>query len=151
MKVLMEKTMSLPKHVNNGNCPRCELIFNRYPSFNLYLKAWFRRIQNLHPEAHISCAGRGELDQEAAVERKVSRARWGQSAHNYNAAIDIFEMGGVLNDIYEYQWFEKIIGESVTDKLTWYGARDSKFYELPHVELTNWKNMVKTDVLKLVE
>ena len=143
--------MSKIRHENSGNCDQCEKIFNRYAGFNGLLKAWFKGVQKRNPAMHISCAGRGELDQEAAVINKTSRAHWKESAHNYNCAIDLFELQGDTTNIYEREFFEKVLKIELEDYLTWYGAKGSEYYELPHVELKMWKTLLKLGKLKLVE
>lgn len=140
-----------PKHINTGNCPKCELIFNRYPGFYAPLYDWFREFQTKAPEAHISCAGRGHLDQEEAFIQKVSRAEWGASAHNWNAAIDIFEMATGETNIYNREWFTKVLKPELPAWANWYGAPGSPYPELPHVEVAQWKALIKAGALKLVE
>lgn len=138
------------KHENNGACNLCEAIFQRYPDFNSSLYNWFREFQKNCPESHISCAGRGRIDQEAAYARGATRAHWTQSSHNYNAAIDIFVMIPGAKDIYPREWFNTVLQPAIAPFLTWYGAIGSPFFELPHIELSGWKNMVATGAVKLV-
>jgi hypothetical protein len=138
------------KHVNNGVCPKCVEIKNRYPNFNSRLWDWFKEFQSRHPEAHVSCAGRGELDQEAAYKRGASRAHFGQSAHSWGAALDIFEMSNDSKDIYERPWFDKVLSKNIPAWITWYGAKGSKFFELPHVQIATWREMAKAGQLHLV-
>lgn len=139
------------KHTNNGNCKRCLEILYRYPNPDKDLVLWWVGFQMEHPEAHISCAGRGRMDQEALKVRGASRASYGESAHNYNAAIDIFEQGGDGKNIYEKQWFFDVLAPSLPDFLKWYGWPGSKFLELPHVEREDWRALAKLGELKLVE
>lgn len=139
------------RHENNGRCIKCIEIFEKYPGFYEPLKVWFEALQTSHPEAHISCAGRGMEDQEMLYLRRATRARYGESAHNYGAAIDIWENTGNASDIYEKTWFRDVLKPRLVDWLEWYGAEDAKFKELPHVEVKNWKAMAKRKALKLVE
>lgn len=138
-------------HINNGKCARCAQIFDRYEGFHSGLRRWFEDFQSEHPEAHISCAGRGQQEQEADVLRKASRAHFGQSAHNFNAAIDVFELQGDIANIYEASWFTKILAPEIPSWLNWYGKPRSAFFELPHVEVRIWKDLVQNGDLKLVE
>lgn len=147
------------KHENNGACQRCDEIFRRYPGFNTFLLEWFRAFQRIHPEAHISCAGRGRDDQEAAFIRGSSRAKYGQSAHNYGCAIDIFEQQGEKANIYESDWFRTCLEPAIKKApwLRWYGEKPKdknampEFYELPHIELADWRELAKAAKVKLVE
>ena len=140
-----------PRHENNGNCAKCDQIFGKYPSFCKPLKLWFKNLQAKHPEAHISCAGRGKAEQEDAANHGLSKAHYGQSAHNYNAAIDIFELQGDKENIYERRWFNNVVAPNIPDFLDWYGKPGSVFFELPHVEIKDWKSLAQKKVLKLVE
>lgn len=118
---------------------------------NLDLRLWFVMFQGKHPEAHISEAGRGLVDQEAAKHRGASKASFGESAHNCNCAIDMFEMAGDRKIIYEKEWFQKVLAPELPDYLVWYGAPGSKFFELPHIEHRDWKKLLAEGKAKLVE
>lgn len=137
-------------HVNDGACAKCQEIFDRYPGFNEELWSWFKAIQVESPEAHIACAGRGKIDQELAFHKGASKAHYGQSSHNYNCAIDIFELRG-MEAVWDKAWFQKVVGENLYPFLKWYGAPGASFYELPHVEVSDWKLLVNSGAAKLVE
>lgn len=135
--------MSTPKHLNNGNCPHCEYLFNVYPNFNKDLYQWFKSFQKKNPEAHISCAGRGKEKQLEALRNKTSKANYGQSAHNYNCAIDVF-VNLPNKNIYDKDWFNKKLKTYLNhEKFTWYGMPGAPFPELPHVEVKNWRDLIK--------
>jgi hypothetical protein len=140
----------MSKHVNSGQCIHCLEIFQRYPGFHVGLYKWFQDLQQKHPEAHVSCAGRGRQDQEECFNRGASRAHFGQSAHNYNSAIDLFKNQG--NDIYDRSWFDLVVKPAMIhmDWLCWYGAPGAPFPELPHVEVKNWHAMRDKGELALV-
>jgi hypothetical protein len=139
-------------HNNNGSCLGCDAVFKRYPGFNVRLWDWFRGFQSRHPEAHISCAGRGKQDQEALFIRGATRAHYGESSHNYNCAIDIFEQGGILANIYEDTWFKQVLSPEIDRSfITWYGEKGAPFFELPHCEVTRWRSMLTSGEIKLVE
>lgn len=106
--------------------------------------------QRNHPEAHISCAGRGRLDQESFYAKGASKARYGESAHNFNAAIDIFRL---LENEYDLSkdWFQAALVPSLTPDLNWYGRPGAPFYERPHIEIGAWNQMAKNGILNLVE
>lgn len=138
------------RHANNGNCIKCAEIFDSYVGVNKDIREWFQHLQNLHPSAHISCAGRGRVAQEKAVADGASRAHYGQSAHNYNCAIDIFVMQQGL-DLYDKKWFHEVVAPNLEPFLKWYGAPDAVFKELPHVEISDWHDLKTRGVVKLVE
>lgn len=141
------------KHRNNGRCQRCLQIINSYPGFHHGLRDWFTALQGLYlPEVHVSEAGRGRARQEQLKKAGASRASYGESAHNYNAALDLFEQGGdSSSNIYEKKWFNEKMKPHLGELVNWYGHPGSSFYELPHVEVKNWKELVTRGDLKLVE
>lgn len=141
-------------HINNGHCPKCVLLFNKYQGFHEGLRLWFIDLQNRHPDAHISCAGRGEELQNTYFDRGRTRAKYGESAHNYNMALDLFRLvhGGMAS--FDSNWFKTIIYDEVTRfnkedvhhdfKLLWYGFPNAPYYELPHIEVLGWRTMTTT-------
>lgn len=139
----------MPKHKNDGNCEKCKSLFDRYDGFHQGLRSWFEDLQRHVPDAHISCAGRGKDDQTILFNRKATRAIYGRSSHNYNAAIDIFR--NEPGRLYEEQWFKKNVGNFLEDWIEWYGKPGSKFYELPHVEVKDWRQLAQSGNIKLVE
>lgn len=139
------------KHVNNGQCDYCLSIINRYPGFNENLKSWFVEFQGKHPEMHCSSAGRCELDQEMVFAKGASNAHWGQSSHNWNCALDLFVIIKGSNTLYPQDWFTNILGPNLPKWIEWYGARGSKYFELPHVEVRGWRELAKQGIIKLVK
>lgn len=140
----------MSKHLNNGACPKCKEIFDKYRNFNQKVRSWFVLFQAKHPEAHISCAGRGFTEQELKKQEGKSRASYGKSSHNYNCAIDIF-VQLPQTDIYDAAWFKKNVAEEIPFYLKWYGEPDSAFFELPHIELRDWRALKAQNLVKLVE
>ncbi len=140
-----------PKHENSGDCPKCNEIFNAYSGFHWGLRDWFKQLQAYFPEAHISDAGRGSKRQEEYFKIGRSKCHYKESAHNYNAAIDIF---GITDhrSVYSREWFEQVVEFNYDkDLFKWYGEEGSRFKELPHMEVKNWRELVKDGKLKLVE
>lgn len=137
-------------HKNNGNCPHCKTLFEKYPNFNAQLRSWFVMFQAKYPEAHISCAGRGYADQEAAKKSKASRAFYGESAHNYNCAIDIFLIPA-RDEKEERKWFHEKLAPEVPYRLNWYGAPGSPFPELGHIQVREWRGLLAQGLCALVE
>lgn len=144
--------MSKPvKHANNGMCSKCLLIKLRYNHFDEELWKWFQQMQATFPELHISCAGRDEHEQEQLFIRGATKAHFGKSAHNYGAALDLFVIQVGSDDIYPKTYFDRVVGGYLPPWLEWYGKPGSSFYELPHVEIKNWKELVKGGALKLID
>lgn len=103
-----------------------------------------------YPELHCSEAGRGMERQTQLFREKKSRAVYGASAHNWNAALDTFIMLPG-KDLYDREWYETKFAPEVPDWANWYGAPGSKFYERPHIEVRDWKMLAASGVLRLVE
>lgn len=138
------------KHQNNGNCAKCKELFEKYPGFNRKLRSWFIMFQSKHQEMHISCAGRGFADQTLAKKSGVSRAEYPDSAHNWNCAIDVF-IQLPNKDLYDKTWFATVLAPEIPYFLNWYGAPGASFYELPHIELRDWRGQKMAEKLSLVE
>ena len=140
------------KHTNNGVCRKCAEIFEVYPGFNEKLKAWFISFQAAHPESHISCAGRGRVEQERDFQKGASKAHYGQSAHNYGCAIDLFVLLPGEEGLYPKQWFFEVLAPELAKQpwLDW-GYSWTRFPEMPHVELANWHELVELGFVGLVE
>lgn len=136
-------------HKNNGACPHCAYLFNRYPGFSVLLRTWFEKMQKRFPEFHCAEASRGRIDQEIYYHRRSSRASWGESAHNYGCGLDTFWMiDGKYNlsrDLYE-----RNIVPNIPDWLQW-GAFWKTFPELPHFELKSWRTLAEKGLVVLVE
>ena len=137
-------------HRNSGACQLCQDIMDRYPGLNHQLRSWFEGLQAVHPEAHVSCAGRGKSEQEYLYSKRKTRARYGESAHNFNAGIDLFVNQRGLY-LYDETWFKTVLAPEIHPWLNWYGAPGSSFMELPHVEIRNWRELRDEGKLSLVE
>jgi hypothetical protein len=96
---------------------------------------------------HCSCAGRGQQEQEELFLKKATRAHWKESAHNYNVAMDLFELRNGQYTL-DHQWFLKVVNPTLGDWQDWYGRPNAPFWELPHVEVKDW-HLVK-EILTLV-
>ncbi len=140
----------MAKHQNIADCETCLDYLNKYPGLYPNLKAWFLIMRGKYPVLHCSEAGRGMKRQIAMFQENKSRARYGESAHSWNAAIDTFIMSPGL-DLYDRVWYEKHFAPEVPDFLEWYGAPGAKFRELPHIEVRDWKRLAAIGELKLVE
>lgn len=137
-------------HQNTGCCLSCGKIFNAYPGFDVHLRNWFYDLQSDHPEAHVSCAGRGKISQEALFQRKASNAHYGESSHNFNVALDLFRLLDGKYDLSK-EWFQTVIKPRLLKEFKWYGEDEAIFYELPHVEISNWRELAKSKLIFLVE
>lgn len=148
----MPETHKLPvQHLNNGACPKCITIRDTYPGFNAPLWVWFSDFQKLHPEFHMSCAGRGKIDQNALFARHATKASWGHSAHNFNCAFDSFVLVPGKEDIYPVEWYNSVLAPALPAWISWLGRPGSPFPELPHLEILAWVELRRSNLVQLVE
>ena len=149
--ILTTNSMNV-RHLNNGSCPKCEEIINKYKDFNSDIYNWFKSLQKLNMEVHTSCAGRGKADQEDAFKRGASKAKYGESAHNFGLAIDLFKIDANGKAEWSIKFYREVINPAVKMScLLEHGLDWKKFVDAPHVELKNWKELVKQGKAKLVE
>jgi len=86
--------------------------------------------------------GDGKIDES---DEMVTKAKSGQSAHEFYAAIDIWIMSQDNKTIdWNNKQFPTIIKEEVKkiNGLTW-GGDFKSIKDMPHIELTNWRNLRK--------
>jgi len=95
---------------------------------------------------------RGREAQEKAYSQGHSRAHFGQSAHNWNPALalDVCPYPIDWNDIPRFVALSKVVkakakelGISIT-----YGGGWKKIKDYPHYELTDWKAISQTKVVR---
>lgn len=84
---------------------------------------------------------RDEETQNRLRKQGVSKAKWGQSPHNFGMAVDIVHFGKYWN-LTPLQWaviglIGKEVARRLNLKVTWGG--DWKFYDPAHWELSDWK------------
>ena len=136
-------------HLNDGKCQKCAEIFDKYPGFYKPLRDWFNSKQSQNPDFHINCAGRGHVEQESDYARGATRAHFGQSAHNYNCAIDCWFLIDGQYNLDESRF--KQIAIDLPGSIQWYGLPGAVFPERPHFELKNWSLQRLSLGLELVE
>jgi len=99
----------------------------------------------------ITCSYRSRAEQDAAYVKGNSKAKFGQSAHNFlpSRAVDIIpypipmKNGGWDNNSKEWDELAQLFLEIAKQKnilITW-GGNWKSLVDKPHFELTNWKNM----------
>lgn len=140
----------MAKHQNKNDCEACLDILTKYPKLYPILKSWFITMRAKYNMLHCSEAGRGIKRQTLMHAEKKSRATYGASAHNWNAAIDTFIMIKG-KDLYDKQWYMNYFYPEVPDWANWYGTPGSRFWEIPHIEVREWKRLAANGELALVE
>ena len=122
------------------------------------------RFSKLHPDLQniiteylyykdlsVICTYRGKEEQEEAYRKGNSRAKFGQSPHNFNPAraVDIIPYPVPMKnnqwDNNSKEWDEQAelflkIAKEKGIKITW-GGNFTRLVDKPHFELTNWKQM----------
>jgi hypothetical protein len=140
----------MPKHENNGACLKCLEIKNKYPNFHEPLWDWFVGVQKSVQDFHISCAGRGEDDQEALFYKLATKAHWTKSAHNWGCALDTFFLVPGSNVLWPRGKYDSLKNMGrIPAWLQWYGEPGCTFPELPHFEVRNWRSMRDLNQLTL--
>ena len=106
----------------------------------------------------LICGVRGKADQDAAFKAGTSRAKFGQSPHNFSPSlafdfVPLDNMGNFRNDYWNklemfaavanaFTKLEKTCDVNVVWGADWNdnGATvDDKFRDYPHIQLANWK------------
>lgn len=137
-------------HLNLPECPQCSSILHRYPNPHPHLVKWVAAFRGANNDAHISACGRGKEDQERDFAKGVSRAHWGQSPHNYNAAVDWFRITQAGGAAFDRPWFQAKFATLNDPQLLWGGSFTS-FPDFPHVEIQGWRIAAQDGSLSLVE
>ena len=96
------------------------------------------------PKPFITCTTRGEASQKAALASGASKAKFGQSAHNFSPsfAFDIAfknEKGALDWTPKLFEMFAKIVDSKYKIQIEWGGSW--KFYDAPHFEIRGWKSL----------
>lgn len=131
----------MSKHVNIGTCPKCLEIRDTFPGFHVGLWDWFTKFQKNHPDAHISCAGRGKAEQEADFTNGVSHAHFGQSAHNYNAALDLFRITLAGGASFDNVWYRDTMAPGAKAAGFVWGGDFHTLHDFPHIEVKDWAKL----------
>lgn len=148
MRLVNESTMALPgfraRHLAYewGDPPGDLLDFR-----DAFLKALHGR----NMPFFVHCLYRGPEAQREVQQRGNSRARFGQSPHNWSMAIDVVHYGRYW-ELTEKEWHVVgLIGKDVARrrkvKMTWGG--DWSFWDPAHWELSDWRERVSPLVLPI--
>lgn len=94
----------------------------------------------------VICSYRGRAEQEAAFRSGKSRARHGQSPHNFkpSLAIDIVPYPLNWNDTAAFEAMGAVFMKHAARlgvRITW-GRNFKGLVDMPHFELTNWRSLV---------
>jgi len=109
--------------------------------------AFLQQVKEAGIDMIVTCTYRSGPEQNALYAQGrtlpgpiVTRAKAGQSAHNFGMAIDVVPIVNGKADWNGHDLVWQEIGQ-IGQKcgLEWYGAPGSKFPELPHFQLPNWE------------
>ncbi len=100
-------------------------------------------------------AQRGRAEQERAFKQGNSKAHFGQSAHNFEPAVamDICPYPIDWNNIERFKEMAKVVkakAKALGIEVD-YGGDWKSIKDYPHFELSNWKQLVKTGAVQLIE
>jgi hypothetical protein len=129
----------MARHVNTGACPKCLEIISKYPGFDSSLADWFKSFQLVNRDSHISCAGRGKVEQEADFDKDVSDAHWTESPHNYNGALDFFRLTQAGGAIFDRPWYLAVLAPAAKKAGFVWGGDWIHRKDYPHVEIVDFK------------
>jgi hypothetical protein len=127
-------------HINAATCPGCEAkMATAHPT----LVAFFTSFRAANPDAHVSCSSRTQSDQEADYAKGVSKAHWGQSAHDFtpSRAIDWFRLTQAGGASFDSVWFRNVLAPAIAAAGLVWGGNFSTIRDLPHCELPAWQNL----------
>ena len=126
-----------------------------HPEFRLLVDPWLAACQAEHDDLIITCTLRTMEEQAVCYAQGrttpghiVTRAKPGQSAHNYGLAIDIVPIvaGKLIWDETNPLW--QTIGHLGLDHgLVWYGAPNAPFHEDPHFEMKGWREIAGVKII----
>lgn len=96
----------------------------------------------------VICGVRDKANQETAYRDKKSKARFGQSPHNFEPALafDAVPYPIDWNDTKRFKAMAEVMKAAAVKvgvKITW-GGDFKSFTDMPHFELTGWQSMPKT-------
>jgi hypothetical protein len=131
-----------PRHLNTGSCEKCALILKDACE---ELSLFASNLQKRHPDAHVSCSYRNEADQNRAFELGHSKARFGQSPHNFkpSLAIDFFRLTQAGGAAFDRPWYIAVLMPAVRAAGLVSGGDFRSFRDYPHVEVKDWKTRGK--------
>lgn len=109
-----------------------------------FATAFLRDLQRRSMPFFVHCYVRSNAQQDTLYSQGVTKARAGQSPHNWGMACDIVHFGRFW-ELTQKEW--AVVGEIGKEaarrrniKITWGG--DWKFYDPAHWELTDWKKRI---------
>lgn len=133
------------RHTNNGACPKCaEILKDACEQLSVFASS----LQKQHPDAHVSCSYRNEADQNHAYSRGHSKARFGESPHNFkpSLAVDFFRLTLAGGASFDRPWFIAVLGPAARGAGLEWGGDWRSFKDYPHVEVPDWKGKVKSGI-----
>lgn len=117
------------------------------PAFRVMAAAFLDNVKSAGIDLIVTCTYRTMAEQTALYAQGrtlpgpiVTRAKAGQSAHNYGMAIDVVPIvnGKCCWNEKDLVW-QEIGNIGQAHKLVWYGAPNAKFHEMPHFQHPDWK------------
>lgn len=127
------------RHSNDPVCTRCNKIMEEADSDLVY---WFFIMRSEFIDLHVSCAWRGEHDQNFYFKTGKSKVQWPNSKHNVmengspcSKAIDVFRLKNGMAE-FRFEYYKQVSDflKSQNAPILW-GGDFKKFKDGPHFEL----------------
>lgn len=144
MRAMTDRSFLLSER-HKGQHNRADRV-GGHPTIIEFERKLIKRFAKLGIPMFCHCLYRGQDEQNSLFVRGLSKARYGQSAHNFGLAADIVH-GTKAWDLTRQQWdLVGHIGHEVAASLgiqvEWGG--NWSFYDPAHWELANWRDIGKT-------
>lgn len=137
--------MQKVKHATGEQCPSCtEKLKSAHPT----ICSWFLDLKKTIKDVHISCAYRGEREQNEAHAMGKSNVSYPNSKHNKadatglpcSEALDLFQLASNGMAVWAYSYFKQIndLNEKACEPVLWGGnfkGEAKKLGDFSHFEL----------------
>ena len=119
------------KHLPGPNCNSCNL---KLIGAHAEIRKWFlENVKPLFPDTHVSCAWRDFKKQKEYFDNGQSKARPGQSKHNFldqygepcARALDLFKLSAEGKAEFPAEYYEEIARKCHDEKIKWGGEFQS--------------------------
>jgi peptidoglycan LD-endopeptidase CwlK len=126
------------------------------PVFGAMVVPWLDdwKVQAAGYDTVIACTLRTHAEQAALYAQGrsapgpiVTKAKPGQSAHEYGLAIDVYPMfhGKLITDEGNPIW-QELGNFGQARGLQWYGVPEAPFHEMPHFQHPQWRELIAAEL-----
>jgi peptidoglycan L-alanyl-D-glutamate endopeptidase CwlK len=133
--------MAIKRHTNTPDCALCSQKLTQVDSV---LQEFTRKFRSKNLNAHISWGYRGKEDQEKFLKLGTTKAKFGESPHNFGLALDFFTIASTGQADWSKEFFENILAPAAKEADLEWGGSWKSLKDMPHVEIKNWKSKIPT-------